>query len=52
MLKTTAITGETLKKYIQNLNDFWNKNKNIEVINIKHFITNYDDYTAIITVKE
>ena len=52
MYKTVTVSGETLKRYVDNLNKFYAENKNFEIIDIKHLITNYDDYTAIITVKE
>lgn len=58
MYKTITIKGDVLtskvnkNNYIDNLNDFYRKNPNIKIIDIKHIITNFDDYTALITYEE
>ncbi len=49
MIKAEIIEGETKKQLKTNLNNFYLKNTNIKIVNIKYILTNFDDYTAIIT---
>lgn len=51
MHKTKIIEGNTPKDYEDNLNVFFEKNKDIEIIDIKHFYKNFD-FLGIITYWE
>lgn len=59
MYKVVIIKGETLtsktnsqKSFDVALNKFYAENPDIKVIHIKYFVTNIDDYTAIITYRK
>lgn len=52
MYKVTSIKGDTIKQYTTAVNAFFEQNKDIKLIDIQHLVSNFDDYTAIITYEE
>ena len=51
-IRVKIITGDNVQQYERNLNKFFEENRNIEVIDIRHMIRRIDDYIGFITYKE